>query len=98
MARVERTAIFRDDSGSVGYVQYAVTAVPTKTIKGELGHESKVRYRLTVEHDPSSEPPVVPGRRYVVFLKRNEDGQLWLFSEVAQFASSPGLLRRLGVD
>lgn len=96
--RVEKTAIFRDDSGAVGYVQYTVTAKPTRTIKGNLGRESPLSYRLTVEYDPTAGSPAIPGRRYVVFLKRAEDGQLWLFSEGAQFPSTPYLLRQLGVD
>lgn len=96
--RVEKTAIFRDDSGVVGYVQYTVVAKPTRIIKGGLGRKLPLSYRLTVEYDPTAGSPVTPGRRYVVFLKRAEDGQLWLFSEGAQFPSTPQLLRQLGVD
>ena len=98
VAGVEQTAVFRDDSGVIGYVQYTVTARPTKVIKGDIGLQSTLSYRFTVEHDPSSGPPVTPGRHYVVFLKRAADGQLWLVSEGAQFSSSPHLLRQLGVD
>jgi hypothetical protein len=98
VAAVEQTAAFQDDSGAIGYVQYTATARPTRVIKGDIGLQSTLSYRFTVEYDPSSGPPVTPGKRYVLFLKRAADGQLWLFSEGAQFPSSPTLLRQLGVD
>jgi hypothetical protein len=95
---LESTATFRDDSGAIGYVQFTVIARPTRVIKGDVDPEPALSYRFTVEYDSASKPPVAAGKRYVVFLKRVESGQLWLFSEAAQFPSTVFLLRELGVD
>ncbi len=95
---LDSTATFRDDSGAIGYVQYTVIARPTRIIKGDVDPEPALSYRFTVEYDSTSKPPVAAGKRYVVFLKRVESGQLWLFSEAAQFPSTVSLLREFGVD
>ena len=96
---VRRIATFRSDSGEVGYVQYSVTGTILDILKAHEGHEffsNEVEYRFTHEFDPSADPSIAKGGRYLVFLMPADDpAVLWLIGEGAQLELSPQLSKTI---